>query len=416
MKAYKPLFVAALGTLVTSERSVSSPESPLVNISSLNTADQDTYPADITIASGTNPDQLVHTSAIKDIDWDKSVCRGRKLLLAMTRDASQGTRYINPLFTPWDGDLEKEMVEWGWDNWQEHKGWCNFKDNGLSPALKALGISDQHVDDKGDNQCWVANHFDGPGVLFNPDDPDDIDDSDDEMLAMDDQYYMDPNGQRKRCTGASYAMGINVPASVLYFISRTGPLEAAKWLWERTPQSSELPNLRTSSDLAWSLWHKIMWPDHPLSNIRKIFSLYITNEETNDIVERALGIGPTDDMKKWPGVSFDSTSEEGLAILGSANGRAVGYFLAQHKHQLGGDKYVSKMTVFEDENEGNPHATILFWIDDVPSPPPELPEPGAPPGDHPMDTSPGMVQSKVVRRRDHGRSITRKHVIWVGPE
>jgi hypothetical protein len=102
--------------------------------------------------------------------------------------------------------------------------------------------------------------------------------------------------------------------------------------------------------------------------------------------------------------------------IGSANGRAVGYFLAQHKHQLGGDKYVSKMTVFEDENEGNPHATILFWIDDVPSPPPELPEPGAPPGDHPMDTSPGMVQSKVVRRRDHGRSITRKHVIWVGPE
>jgi len=50
--------------------------------------------------------------------------------------------------------------------------------------------------------------------------------------------------------------------------------------------------------------------------MRKIFILYITNEETNDIVERALGIGPTDDMKKWPGVSFDSTSEEGLAILG----------------------------------------------------------------------------------------------------
>ena len=90
------------------------------------------------------------------------------------------------------------MVEWGWDNWQEHKGWCNFKDNGLSPALKALGISYQHLDDKVDNQCWVANQFDGPGVLFNPDDPNDIDDSDDEMPAMDDQYYMDPNGQRKR--------------------------------------------------------------------------------------------------------------------------------------------------------------------------------------------------------------------------
>jgi hypothetical protein len=100
MKAYKPLFVAALGTLVTSERSVSFPESPLANISSLNTADQDTYPADITITSGTDPDRIVHTSATKDADWDKSVCRGRKLLLAMTRDASQSTRYIKPLFTP----------------------------------------------------------------------------------------------------------------------------------------------------------------------------------------------------------------------------------------------------------------------------------------------------------------------------
>jgi hypothetical protein len=197
MKIYKLLFVAELGALVKSERFVSSPESPVVNISSLDTAGQDTYRADITIVSGAEPDQLVQTSAIEDVDWDKSVCRGHKLLLAMTRDASQGTRYINPLFTPWDGDLEKEMEQWGWDNWQEHKGWCNFKDNGLSPALKALGISDQHVDDKGDNQCWVANHLDGPGVL-DPDDPDDIDDSDDEMLAMDDQYYMDPNGQRKR--------------------------------------------------------------------------------------------------------------------------------------------------------------------------------------------------------------------------
>ncbi|KAH8641417.1 hypothetical protein IG631_04358 [Alternaria alternata] len=95
MKAHKPLFVAAVGTLVTSECSVSSPESPLVNISSLNTADQDTYPADITIASGTNPDQLVHTSAIKDVDWDKSVCRGRKLLLAMTQSCYQSISQLS---------------------------------------------------------------------------------------------------------------------------------------------------------------------------------------------------------------------------------------------------------------------------------------------------------------------------------
>jgi hypothetical protein len=32
--------------------------------------------------------------------------------------------------------------------------------------------------------------------------------------------------------------------------------------------------------------------------------------------------------------------------LGSPNGLAVGYFLAQHKRQLGG-KYVSKINVFK---------------------------------------------------------------------
>lgn len=32
--------------------------------------------------------------------------------------------------------------------------------------------------------------------------------------------------------------------------------------------------------------------------------------------------------------------------VGSPNGRAAGYFLMQHKEQLGGNKFISKVTVF----------------------------------------------------------------------
>jgi hypothetical protein len=198
MKAYKFFSIAALVALVTSERSVPSPKSLPVNISSLNTANKNIYLANITITSGAEPNQLVHTSATSDADWQNSVCRGRKLFLVMTRDSDQGTRYIDPLTTPWDGDLEEEMVSWGWDNWVKEDGWCDFDKEGLTPALKGLGISDTSVRKGGENTCWSAFHNDGPGVLFDPYGPDYIDDSDDEMLARDDQYYMDPNGHKKR--------------------------------------------------------------------------------------------------------------------------------------------------------------------------------------------------------------------------
>jgi hypothetical protein len=76
---------------------------------------------------------------------------------------------------------------------------------------------------------------------------------------------------------------------------------------------------------------------------------------------------------------------------------------------LGGNKYISKMTVFESDRRHQSHATILFWIDDVPSPPPEILEPD----DEKMDTGVGQVEPKVVRRKDYGGSLTRQHLVWV---
>jgi hypothetical protein len=95
---------------------------------------------------------------------------------------------------------------------------------------------------------------------------------------------------------------------------------------------------------------------------------------------------------------------------GSKNGIAVGYFLAQHKQQLG-DKYVTKITLFQEEGDGAPH--MLFWVADSPPNPPPLPE-LRPPQDDPMDTDPGnsgvMSESRVVRRSADKKSVLREHV------
>ena len=86
-------------------------------------------------------------------------------------------------------------------------------------------------------------------------------------------------------------------------------------LWKYAPKASELPELRASSDFAWGLWNKIRGKDN-LGDIRKIFSLYIANEETQSIIDRALAKQNIKEPKKWPGTEIDPKSEEGLAIIG----------------------------------------------------------------------------------------------------
>jgi len=86
-------------------------------------------------------------------------------------------------------------------------------------------------------------------------------------------------------------------------------------LWKYTPKTSELPELRASSDFAWGLWNKLRGKDN-LSDIRKIFSLYINNKETQSIIDKAVAKQKIKELKKWPGTEIDPKSEEGLAIIG----------------------------------------------------------------------------------------------------
>jgi hypothetical protein len=105
---------------------------------------------------------------------------------------------------------------------------------------------------------------------------------------------------------------VNAPSGVFYFVSRENPVEAARKLWGRAPLA---PDLRASSDLAWGLWNKQGGPSQ-LGDIRKMFSLYITNTKTQELILKAIAKQGVTNVKTWPGTDIDARSEEGLAIIG----------------------------------------------------------------------------------------------------
>ncbi|EAT81404.2 hypothetical protein SNOG_10905 [Parastagonospora nodorum SN15] len=88
--------------------------------------------------------------------------------------------------------------------------------------------------------------------------------------------------------------------------------------------------------------------------------MQITNDETLEIVPRALkAMGVSDGQAKlWPGTGFtvgaeNETEKEAADAL-------IGYFLLQHKRQLGGAKYIWKVVVFKSDPG---ELQLLFYVD-----------------------------------------------------
>ena len=103
----------------------------------------------------------------------------------------------------------------------------------------------------------------------------------------------------------------------------------------------------------------------------------------------------------------------------------VGYFLVQHKTQLAGNKYVSKITVFMGDPDDYPH--LLFYVATAPPHDPmDVDHPAEDPG-NPMDVdhpSPSAVEVgaemledrggvEVLSKSVDGRNTLRMHVMRV---
>lgn len=83
---------------------------------------------------------------------------------------------------------------------------------------------------------------------------------------------------------------------------------------------------------------------------------------------------------------------------------AAGYFLAQHKTQLGGNKYVYQATVWKDR-DGD--LQMIFWVKTAPPPSGNID------GDKTSMSLSGGVDTinEVVKRSADGKNVIRRHVV-----
>ncbi|KAK4991787.1 hypothetical protein LTR50_001604 [Elasticomyces elasticus] len=134
---------------------------------------------------------------------------------------------------------------------------------------------------------------------------------------------------------------------------------------EQVPPVTRLPELKALSDVMFLQWQALCGKSKVSPKTLKYYlSSFIVNETTNRIIEEALRrVGKPYPPAKWPGTTFLMTGDEGKAILATPNGRAIAWFLAQHKTQLG-NKSVKQVTVFRDDTmNGIPFA--LFEIEEL---------------------------------------------------
>ncbi|KAF3045874.1 hypothetical protein E8E12_002891 [Didymella heteroderae] len=269
----------------------------------------------------------------KNDTWYKCVCRGDKLTEGCKVDKDEATQFVTPIDTQWKGTMEAELDEWGYHD-QSAASYCSFHD--IEDALNALKISPLSKTEGGENYCYYLRHSLKPGMNG----------SDDKDVPLKDQTYT-VNKKTYRMTGAKAIIGANTVSGAIFFLDVKSAASAAEDLWyPRNPRSEELPQLRAISDISWASWNRA-WMDRPenergLGNINYFIIHNIVNIETGYLIEKALRVYGAEDgqpqvaaLPQWPGLDFHVESEAGKALLGSANGIAAGYFLAQRKEEIG---------------------------------------------------------------------------------
>jgi hypothetical protein len=116
--------------------------------------------------------------------------------------------------------------------------------------------------------------------------------------------------------------------------------------------------LRQYSDVVFLTWRMVA--GDRVKGLKYIMRHFIVNEQTIQVMEEVLG-RRGERLKPWPGVKIEFPERDALALLGTPNGRGVGWMLIQHKRQLG-LKTIRAVTIFQCFGE---EFCMLFWIEDL---------------------------------------------------
>jgi hypothetical protein len=276
-------------------------------------------------------------------EWNKAWCKGAKLAQAMIKNEAQAATYIDPVRSPWDGNLVAAFRAWGYNERLHHRDdLCDFGagQHDLQRAFADMKIGTESSANGGPNICYHIEHQNGPTVERDPSG---------QFPPVNRQYYS-AGGRRLRVsklgsinfvsqlnsgypqeTQAYTTLGINPVSGVIYFLNRLSPREAAHENWNiplEEVKSRFLPDLSASSDHAWGFWNRAM-AGGDLSKINKIFACMITNEVTQALIAEALrtyplppGVDPSQrprGVEKWPGTSFEMHYDAAQALLGMSS-------------------------------------------------------------------------------------------------
>ncbi|RAH85216.1 hypothetical protein BO86DRAFT_407052 [Aspergillus japonicus CBS 114.51] len=144
----------------------------------------------------------------------------------------------------------------------------------------------------------------------------------------------------------------------------------------RPPPPWPIP-LKQWSDVTFLMWTRLAeQAGVRVDSIRYIFHAGVSNPVSKRVIRRALARAGTP-LEGWDGVvtfpvedgsssSGSSTSAEGLAILGTPNGSATGWFLAQHQEQLGRRKVVSVSVFGEMGTRASAECLSVYFTLDAP--------------------------------------------------
>lgn len=284
----------------------------------------------------TNPPPAIPNPATV---YGRAWCKGSRLMLSMTLPAVTAQNHISPIYSPWTGALYNEMAAWGYNDETVYPGGdnsCDLEHLGLKRVCEHLRISTKTRANGGPNKCYKIVHKDGPAVIRLP--------PNNRLPEPQSQYYK--NGARlyrvsssrllhpflkisdnyTKVTNARYEIAVNAQDGLITFVDVHSPKTQATRLWGGVPNSGDLPALRALSDIAWGLWYRdCSDQQRPLAGISKIISVNIANDDTDTIIDEALskwtpppGYQRPSSIPPWPGITFDTSTEAGLALLGKS--------------------------------------------------------------------------------------------------
>ncbi|KAF2405419.1 hypothetical protein EJ06DRAFT_25380 [Trichodelitschia bisporula] len=254
-------------------------------------------------------------------EWQDNVCRGRKLISIMkaaTLEEAAASNGGRDLSTPWKDINDETLTKYGWTLREQRMGTevAGVGERKLQSDLGIQGVSPMGL---------IAHHN-------NP--------------------WTDDAGVKRKETYGIYQDIFNPAFGLIVAVIIEGPSYRAE---EYGLSQSNVPPLKQWADFAHLLWiRQCEAKGVDPKGLRYVIQENIENEETVALMNWAV-YSTGQKFRGWKDrgpIYFSADSDEGAALIGSANGRGTAWLLAQHKDTLG-HKTITRVAVFLTDVDGD---------------------------------------------------------------